>query len=102
MVAVSLDYAVEMTHHLGESVSTAMLMSSATLCSIVYIVVGRHLIDRKSVNGGKLCLILFLAATASTLLVCPFLKENLKRRDEEESKRFEAAVESYEGLSRRI
>jgi len=92
IVVVAMDFGVELTYPIGESMSTGVLMSSGQIFGIIFTVICSKLLDNdkdtgdKDHPGSKNSLLILVAACGTATVLALFVRQNLRRQQLEKQR----------------
>lgn len=86
VLPVGIDFGVELTHPVGESISSGLLMSSGSFFGIIFTVGASVLITEKGNSGIIWSQCIMIVAGIVAGILCFFIIEDLKRLNEARQK----------------
>ena len=83
IIPVGIDFGVELTHPVAESISSGLLLSTGQLVGIVLTIVSSLLITYKGDAGVIWGWVIIITCAGAASLLSLFIKQDLRRRDME-------------------
>jgi len=96
ILPVGIDFGVELTHPIPESISSGLLMSMGQFFGIIFTIVVSIIITRKGDAGVILGQSIMIVMAGIAAVLSFFVKEDLKRLKEQKSTIFKGEVKTIE------